>query len=295
MDHRDSANHGDSAPKGSVLEAASVAVVTGASSGIGQAIAMELAKKGLHVYGLARRLPDYFDNPAAGQTIGRGFLRPVRADVTDDPAFRHAIARIIALEGRLDCLVQAAGFGIAGSVEDTSAEEAYQQINTNFFGATNGLPPVLKQMRQQKRGLIVQIGSVAGALTIPFQAYYSASKAALTALTLALGDEVRPWGIHCMLVQPGDMRTGFTGARRYTVAATGSDYEARCCQSINKMAADEMSGKPASDIAPKIVRKMMRRRPPLVFTPGFFYKAIVMLSQLLPLRFVRWGVSRLYA
>jgi short-subunit dehydrogenase len=278
----------------SVLQVASVAVVTGASSGIGQAIAAELAHRGLHVYGLARRLPDYFDDPAEGQNIGRGYLRPVRGDVTDHVAFREAIAKIIDLEGRLDCLVQAAGYGIAGSVEDTSAEEAFQQMNTNFFGAANGLPPVLKQMRQQKRGLIVQIGSVTGVLTFPFQAYYSASKAALAALTLALGDEVRPWGLRCMLVQPGDTRTGFTEARRYTAAAAGSDYEKSCCRSIDKMAADEMGGKPASAIAVKIVRQMMRRRPPLVYTPGFFYKVVVVLSRWLPLRFVRWALSRIY-
>jgi short-subunit dehydrogenase len=278
----------------SMISESSVAVVTGASSGIGQAIALELARIGMRVYGIARRLPDYFKDPAVEQKIGLGFFRPLRADVTNEPELKRVIAAVINQESRLDCLVQAAGFGIAGSVEDTTTEEARCQMDTNFFGAAYALPVAVRQMRLQGSGLIVQIGSVAGSLTIPFQAYYSASKAALAALTIALGDEVKPWGIRCMLVLPGDTRTGFTEARQLAACLAGSDYEKRCRKSISKMASDEMKGKLAAIVGQHIVRKMKRRNPPLVYTPGLFYKAVVALNRLLPERLVRWGVSLYY-
>jgi short-subunit dehydrogenase len=283
--------------KNQIIVPGSVAVVTGASSGIGEAIAGELARAGLHVYALARRLPDYFADPSSQHDEGDGFIRPVRCDVNREEELVRLLEQIVATEGRLDCLVQSAGFGIAGALEDTSAHEARQQIQTNFFGAIHALPFVIRQMRNQKRGLIVQIGSVAGALPIPFQAYYSASKAALCALSLALDGEVAPWGIHCLLVQPGDTRTGFTQARQMTEAAASdsSAYAERCQRSVAKMAADEMGGATALAVARQIVRRMQRRRPPLIFTPGLSYKVLLFLARLVPLRLVRWAIRLMYA
>lgn len=283
--------------KEQIVAPGSVAVVTGASSGIGEAIARELAGAGMHVYALARRLPDYFTDPGSQQDIATGCIRPLRGDVNLESELVAQLERVVAQEGRLDCLVQAAGFGIAGALEDTASQEAQQQITTNFFGAVHALPFVVQQMRSQKRGLIVQIGSVAGALPIPFQAYYSASKAALAAVSLALANEVSPWGIHCLLVQPGDTRTGFTQARHMTEAASrdSSAYAERCSRSVAKMAADEMGGVPAEAVARQIVRRMRRRRPPLVFTPGFSYKLLLFLARLLPLRLVRWVIGLMYS
>jgi short-subunit dehydrogenase len=278
-----------------IIQTGSVAVVTGASSGIGKEIAWELARLGLHVYALARSLPDFFQDAAQHQVHGAGFIRPVKIDVKNEPALSAALNKIIQTESRLDCLVQAAGFGLAGSVEDTASSESHRQMEINFFGSTLALKPVLRQMRSQRRGLIVQIGSVAGALPIPFQAYYSASKAALAALTLSLGNEVRPWGIRCMLVQPGDTRTGFTGARVMADASSQSDYQEVCRRSVGRMEKDESDGMDPAIVARGIVRRMSHWRPPLVYTPGLYNKLVVHLARLLPIRLVSWVISIMYA
>lgn len=270
-----------------------VALVTGASSGIGQAIATELRKQGIRVYAASRSMPDYFDQEQRSES--EDMLRTVRMDVNDTLAVEKTLAKIIAAEGRLDYFVQSAGNGIAGSVEDTQIDEVRYQMETNFFGAVTPLPIILKQMRQQGSGLIVQVGSMAGVLSIPYQAYYSASKAAIASLNLALADEVRPWGIRCMLVQPGDTRTGFTQARVMTRSALESDYAASCRRSIDRMAADEQNGTTPEISARKVVRKMLKRRPPHVMSIGLFYQFAGLASRLLPLRLVRWVVRMLYA
>ena len=272
-----------------------VAIVTGASSGIGRAIAVELARSGYRVYALARSLPDYFENCHCEQLINSGSLRPIRIDVTNQSALEHVFHRILANEGRLDCLVQAAGFGLAGAIEDTSSEEARTQFETNFFGTIHPFPLVLQQMRQQKHGLIVQLCSVAGILPIPFQAYYSAAKAALTALTLALADEVRPFGIRCMIVQAGDTKTGFTNSRVMAAGSVESDYAERANRSISRMAKDETGGASPESIASLIVRKMNRRRPPLILTPGLLYKLAAFLIRILPTAVVRAVIRLMYA
>ena len=272
-----------------------VAIVTGASSGIGKSVALELARCGYRVYALARSLPDYFENCQCEQLIESGSLRPIRIDVTNQSALEHVFHRILSNEGRLDCLVQAAGFGLAGAIEDTSSEEARAQFETNFFGTIHPMPLVLQQMRQQKHGLIVQLCSVAGFLPIPFQAYYSAAKAALTALTLALADEVRPFGIRCMIVQAGDTKTGFTSSRIMAAGSAESDYAVRASRSVSRMAKDEASGASPEGIARLIVRKMNRRHPPLVLTPGLLYKMAAFLIRILPIAAVRAVIRRMYA
>ena len=272
-----------------------IIIITGASSGIGKAMADQLSLAGNRVYALARSLPDFFSDPGQERISGSGCLRPVRLDVTQPEQVRLVLDRIIGCEGRVDVLVQAAGYGLAGAVEDASPAEIQAQITTNFISLGYVLPPVLSQMRRQQSGLIVQLSSVAGFMPIPFQAYYTASKAAATAMMLALANEIRPYGIRCLVVQPGDTRTGFTGARMISRAAAGSSYQDRCSRSIAKMAADESRGVPADRMARLIIRKMDRRRPPLVYTPGLLYRTAYILQRLLPVRLVNAVLYRMYA
>lgn len=272
-----------------------VALVVGASSGIGKAIADELGRRGLKVYAASRSLPDCFDQPGDPLTDPAASMRTVKLDVNVPHSGELAISRILAAEGRLDYLVQSAGFGIAGAIEDTSGPEARSQFETNFFGAVNLLPAVIRQMRQQGSGLIVNIGSVAGFLPVPFQAFYSASKAALAALTSALGNEIRPFGISCMLVQPGDTRTGFTQARIMVQHALNSAYAVRCRKSIERMAHDELNGMSTTAAARAVVRNMLRHRPPQVLTLGLQYKLFAFAERLLPNRLVQLVIYLLYA
>lgn len=272
-----------------------VALVIGASSGIGQAIASELGLHGIKVYAAARSLPDFFEHPENPLTAPQSWLRTISLDVHIPASGERAIQRILAAEGRLDFLVQSAGFGIAGAIEDTHGPEARSQFETNFFGAVCFLPAVLQQMRRQRSGLIVNIGSVAGILPIPFQAYYSASKAALAALTSALGNEIRPWNIRCMLVQPGDTRTGFTQARIIAKQAYNSAYAERCRHSIERMAYDEQHGMSTESAARATVRAMLRRRPPQILTLGLQYKLFAFAKRLVPERLVQYVIYLLYA
>ena len=182
---------------------ASVAVITGGSSGIGLNAARALRDRGLNVYELSRRA----ENAEPGVTH-------LQADVTDETQVNAAVAEILRREGRIDILINNAGFGISGAIEFTPPQEARRQFDVNFFGMVNMNHAVLPVMRQQGGGRIVNMSSVAAPIAIPFQAYYSASKAAVRTYTLALASEVRPFGIEVCVIMPGDIATGFTAARR---------------------------------------------------------------------------------
>src|SRR5437868_7748992 len=193
-----------------------VALITGASSGIGAACAAFLVQQGHRVYGGSR---------SAVSTAG---VEPITLDVSDDASVASAMETILAKDGRLDILVNNAGFGIAGAIEDTSIDEARAQFDVNFFGVLRMCRAVLPRMRQQKGGYIVNIGSIGGLIAIPFQGFYSASTFALEGFSEALRLEVRPFGIHVVLIEPGDHRTSFTQNRRSTAQpAAGSAYRDR--------------------------------------------------------------------
>lgn len=175
-----------------------VALVTGASSGIGAATARLLADRGFRVFGAART--EFA--PAPG-------LEWVRMDVTDEAAVQAEVRDVVGRAGAIDALVCAAGYGVFGSVEETSLARARAQLETNFFGVLSVMRAVLPGMRALGKGRIVVVGSLAGRAPIPFQAHYSASKAALDALVLALRNELRGTGVWVTLVEPGDIRTAF--------------------------------------------------------------------------------------
>ena len=159
----------------------SVALVTGGSSGIGLCTAEALRAAGCRVYILSRR------------EFKREGLTHLCADVTCEDEVRRAVDSLLDREGRLDILVNCAGFGISGAIEFTELSDAKRQMDVNFFGMVNVTRAVLPHMRRRGSGRIVNISSVAACAAIPFQAYYSASKAAINAYTLALTNEVRPY------------------------------------------------------------------------------------------------------
>ncbi|GLI26932.1 short-chain dehydrogenase/reductase [Agromyces rhizosphaerae] len=180
------------------------ALVTGASSGMGREIARRLAADGFIVYGAARRVERMSD-------LEREGVRPLRMDVSVDADVVAAVERIIAETGRIDVLVNNAGFGLYGAVEDTSMEDVRYQFDVNFFGVARLTQLVLPHMRAQTSGRIVNISSMGGEIYTPLGAYYHATKHALEAWSDALRYEVAPFGIDVVIVQPGLIDTEWSG------------------------------------------------------------------------------------
>ncbi len=179
-----------------------------------------------------------------------GCFRSIAMDVDSDAGVTEGVERILREAGRIDVLVNNAGFGVAGAIEDTTVEEARAQLETNFLGTHRLCRAVLPGMREQRSGRIVNIGSLAGLVSIPFQAFYCATKYAVEAYTEALRMEVRPFGIHVSLIEPGDFATGFTSKRRMVRASGASSaYDARCRAAVGRMAADEARN---ADIGPVV-------------------------------------------
>lgn len=259
-----------------------IAVVTGGSSGIGLCTAQALRDAGCVVYALSRR---------AFSCAG---IRHICADVTDEAAVRAALQQIMNENGKIDIVVNCAGFGISGAVEFTALSEAKSQFDVNFFGMVNVNKTAISHMRSHGGGRLVNISSVAAVAHIPFQTYYSASKAAIESYTCALSNEVRPFGITVTCVQPGDIRTGFTAARRKSVQ--GDDvYEGRISRSVAGMEKDEQNGMSPETAGNYIAKIALKRSVKPIYTLGLGYKCLSILCKLLPCRFRNWIVGLLYA
>ena len=264
-----------------------VALVTGASSGIGKAIYIRLIAKGWTVYGTSRKIEKGSVKKENGGSM-------IYMNVTDDLSVKEAVGIIKKAEGRLDALINNAGYGIAGAVEDTSAGEAQSLFDANFFGVlrtTRACMPLLAE----SCGIIVNISSVAGRLTIPFQSMYSAAKAAVEALSEALRMEAKPYGVRVCVVEPGDTKTDFTENRIWSEQAHGSKYESRMQASIKKMEHDEQNGAPPEAVAKAVYNMIARKNPPVRCTVGLSYKLLVFLKRLLPDRLVLWILGKMYA
>ena len=262
-----------------------VVLVSGGTSGIGLEVVRGLAAAGCLVFELSRR--DH------GPKIG-GVMH-VQADVADEERVKQAVEEIAAAEGRIDILVNCAGFGISGAFEFNSDAEARRQMEVNVFGMANLIRAVAPHMREQNWGRIVNVSSVAAETPIPFQSWYSASKAAINSLTMALANELKTFGIDVCAVMPGDIRTGFTAARRKQTE--GDDiYHGAISRSVAKMEHDEENGMDPKVVARLICRLCLQPRvkKPL-YTVGALYKFFVFLARFLPKRLVNYILGKMYA
>ena len=218
----------------------------------------------------------------------------LQADVTDEAQVNAAVAEILRREGRIDILINNAGFGISGAIEFTPAQEARRQFDVNFFGMVNMNRVVLPIMRQQGGGRIVNMSSVAAPIAIPFQAYYSASKAAVRTYSLALASEVRPFGVEVCVIMPGDIATGFTAARRKS--CDGDDvYHGRIARSVAVMEHDEQTGMSAEYAGQFVARCATQKRAKLICTMGHKYALFVFLMRILPTGLATRIVGKIYA
>jgi short-subunit dehydrogenase len=250
-----------------------VILVTGASSGIGKACAEHLAGLGHKVYGTSRK--------TAGKA---GPVEMLSMDVTKDPSVAEGIARILKSEGRIDALVNNAGYGIAGAVEETSIQEAQDQFDTNFFGMFRVTKAVLPGMRERRSGLIVNMSSIAGLISIPFQSFYCATKFAIEGFSEALRMEVREFGIRVALLEPGDHRTNFTSNRVRTKESQGSSpYRQKFDAALGVMEHDEQKGPSPEVIARRVEKLLGMKSPGLRYPVGMFLQRFaVKLKRILP-------------
>ena len=256
-----------------------VVIVTGASSGIGLATAKKLAQNGYKVYGLA--LNEFSDET----------FECFRADVNDLEAITNILETVKQREGRIDAVINNAGFGIAGAVEYASPEMIQKIFDTNLTALVKISSVAIKYLKETK-GNLVNISSVAGVLPIPFQACYSATKAAVLNFSLALDGEVRRFGVKVTAVLPGDTKTGFTAAR--VIEGGEADYGGHVGKSVRRMEKDEQNGKSPDSVARVIDKVLKKRCPPLKVVVGFQYKFFTVLSRLLPTRLINFILRKMY-
>lgn len=265
-----------------------VALVTGASGGLGRAIAEHLAASGYQVFAASRRVDSWTQ---AGQPPPR--IVPVVMDVTDGPSVEAAIAHILRETDTIDLLVNNAGFGVAGAIEETPLDAARAQLETNFFGTVRVCQAVLPMMRQQGGGSIVNITSVGGRLGLPFQGYYSASKFALEGLTEALRYEMAPFGVRVSALAPGNFKTDFDQHRRVFGLTDASPYAERGRRALEGMASDEAHGAAPSAAAHAVQQLAESRWPPLRRSVGPWFERFGLLaSSFLPRSLFDWGYKK---
>ena len=259
-----------------------IAIVTGGTSGIGKATALALRGAGYTVYEFSRR------------EAGVEGLHHIRADITDETQVRAAVQQVMDAEGQIDVVVNNAGFGISGAVEFTDTADAQRLFNADFFGMVRVNRAVIAHMRAAGRGRIVNLSSVAGPLPIPFQTYYSAAKAAVNAYTMALANELRPFGITVCAVQPGDIHTGFTAAREKTV--TGDEvYGGRISRSVSRMEHDEQTGMDPAVAGKFIANVAMKKKVSPIYTIGASYSFLTFLTRLMSWKTMNKIIGAIYA
>lgn len=254
---------------------AKVALVTGASSGFGRAIAEALHARGYRAFGTTRQ-----PSPAAlpcGCPL-------VTMDVDDDASVADGVARVLREAGQIDVLVNNAGVGYAGAIEDTTVAEARAQFETNFFGLHRVCRAVLPHMRARGAGRIVNVSSLGGLVSVPFQALYCASKFAVEAYSEALRMEVKPFGLRVAMIEPGDFATSFTASRRMTAASTaGSPYAARCGTAVRQFAAEEARNPDVGPVVRAAIAAIESDRPRLRYpAASALQRTLVALRPLLP-------------
>ena len=252
-----------------------VVLVTGASTGIGRLCAERLAASGWRVFGAAR-------SAGAIEAAPGSNLDWLPMDVTDDVSVQTAIDTILAQTGRIDAIVNNAGFSMRGSVEDVPMEEARAVFETNFFGALRVCRAAAPALRA-RGGYIVNMSSLAGVVGLPFTGHYCATKFALEGLSECLRYEMRPYGVHVVLVEPGDYRTGIQANRRTSSETQQGAYAQafdRFLQKRQAFAARAPTAEPVAALVEKILNDHAPRLRYVVAMPG--QKLLPLLRRLLP-------------
>jgi len=256
-----------------------VALVTGGSSGIGEATALRLQELGYTTYAAARRLERM-------EHLSESGIRTLAMDVTDDGSMQSGVKQILAEENRIDVLVNAAGYGSYGALEDVPLSEARDQFEVNVFGAARLMQLVLPSMRDQRSGTIVNITSMGGKIYTPLGAWYHGSKFALEAISNCVRMEVKPFGIDVVVIEPGSIRTEWPAiaAEKVSDVSGAGAYAAQAEAVAGSLTSEstERRSSPPSVIANAIGKALTARRPKTRYAVGFGAKPMIFLHSVLP-------------
>jgi short-subunit dehydrogenase len=250
-----------------------VVLITGGSSGIGKSIGEFLSNKGFIVYGTSRNPHKYVDSKF-----------PILAlDVKDVVTIKNTVDTVIQKEGQLDVLINNAGAGITGPIEEIPEAEIKNNFETNFFGPINVIKTVLPQMRKQTKGLIINITSIAGYMGLPYRGVYSASKGALELITEAFRMELKDFNIKMTNVAPGDFATNIAAGRYHAPLLEGSPYKTPYGNTLNLMNAHVNSGSDPNLMAKEIFKIINTSNPKVHYKVGeFMQKFSIVLKRILP-------------
>jgi len=250
-----------------------VVLITGGSSGIGKSIGEFLHHKGFVVYGTSR-------NP---ERVLNSIFPLIALDVRNADSIHSAVDKIIAISGRLDVVINNAGVGITGPLEEIPMEEIKNNFETNFFGPIQVMKAVLPQMRSQQSGLIINITSIAGYMGLPYRSVYSASKGALELITEALRMEVKPFGIEITNIAPGDFATNIAAGRFHAPVIKGSAYEVSYGDNLKTMDQHVDSGSNPNEMAQAVFAVIQNSKPKIHYKVGaFMQKFSIVLKRILP-------------
>ena len=266
-----------------------VALVTGGSSGIGEATAVRVHELGFTTYAAARRTERM-------EHLTQSGIRPLAMDVSNEQSMRSGVEQILAETGRIDVLVNAAGYGSYGAVEDVPLDEARNQFEVNVFGAARLTQLVLPQMREQRSGTIVNITSMGGKIYTPLGAWYHATKHALEALSDCLRMELKPFGINVVVIEPGGIRTEWPAIAADKVrAVSGTGPYASQGNAVATSLASESTQRRSSPpelIGKTIGKAVTARRPKTRYAIGYGAKPMIFLHEVLPDRAFDAFISR---
>jgi short-subunit dehydrogenase len=253
-----------------------VILVTGASAGMGKEFAIELLKDGHIVYGAARRVDKMDDIKKLGVKI-------LEMDVTDEASMVKGVESIIKAEGRIDVLINNAGFGSYGAVEDVSIADARYQLEVNVFGAARLIQLVLPFMRKHKYGRIINISSIGGKMALPLGAWYHASKFALEALSDALRNEVKQFGIDVVVIEPGGVKSEWGSIAMDNLLKKSSDG---VYAPLAKKFADAITNTETKGADPMVIVKLVReainaKQPKTRYSGGYMAAVVLFMRKIL--------------
>lgn len=250
-----------------------VVLITGASSGIGQAIAQYLAQQSYTVYGTSRKPKNDIENG----------VHMLALDVTKPETIIAAVTSLLDREGRVDYLINNAGMGITGPLEETPDVETRKVFETNYFGALEVIKAVLPTMRKQRSGMVINITSIAGYMGLPYRGIYSATKGALAITTEAYRMELREFNVKMTTVAPGDFATNIAASRYHAPVLENSPYKENYKNTLTLMDEHVDKGMDTAIMAKVIKRVMESENPKVHYRVGFFMQRFsIALKRMLP-------------